>query len=66
MPDQITIEDLEVLFHVGVPDEERAEPQRLLITIGMTHDPAKLESQAHPHRWCANLQYAWPSADDSH
>ena len=38
MPDQITIEDLEVRFHVGVPDEERAEPQRLLITIGMTHD----------------------------
>ena len=29
MPDQITIEDLEVRFHVGVPDEERAEPQRL-------------------------------------
>ena len=38
MPDQITIEDLEVRFHVGVPDEERAEPQRLLITIGMNLD----------------------------
>ena len=38
MPDRITIEDLEVRFHVGVPDEERTEPQRLLITIELTHD----------------------------
>ena len=36
MPDKITIEDLEVHFHVGVPDEERAKPQKLLITIEMT------------------------------
>ena len=38
MTDRITIKDLEVQFHVGVPDEERAEPQKLLITIEMTHD----------------------------
>ncbi len=38
MPDQITIKDLEVRFHVGVPDDERAKPQKLLITIEMTHD----------------------------
>mgnify|MGYP003716592933 CR=1 FL=1 len=37
MPDRITIEDLEVQFHVGVPDEERAKPQKLLLTIEMTH-----------------------------
>ena len=35
---KITIVDLEVHFHVGVPDEERAVPQRLLITIDMTYD----------------------------
>lgn len=35
---KITITDLEVNFHVGVPDEERAQPQRLLLTIEMTHD----------------------------
>ncbi len=35
MTDKITIEDLEVRFHVGVPDEERTEPQKLLITIEM-------------------------------
>ena len=33
MSDKITIEDLEVKFHVGVPDEERIEAQKLLITI---------------------------------
>lgn len=35
---KITITDLEVHFHVGVPDEERAKPQRLLLTIDMAHD----------------------------
>ena len=36
--DQITISDLEVFYHVGVTDEERAKPQRLLVTVEMTHD----------------------------
>lgn len=36
--DTITIRDLEVFYCVGVPDEERARPQRLLITIEMEHD----------------------------
>lgn len=36
--DTITIRDLEVSFCVGVPDEERAKPQRLLVTIEMEHD----------------------------
>jgi FolB domain-containing protein len=35
--DTITIRDLAVLYHVGVPDEERARPQRLLITVEMGH-----------------------------
>jgi FolB domain-containing protein len=35
---KITITDLEVYFHVGVPDEERAKPQRLLLTVEMIHD----------------------------
>ena len=34
----ITICDLEVFYHVGVPDAERAQPQRLLITVEMAHD----------------------------
>ena len=36
--DTIAIEDLEVWFHVGVPDEERAHAQRLLISVEMDLD----------------------------
>ena len=36
--DKITISNLEVFYHVGVTDEERAKPQRLLITVEMSHD----------------------------
>src|SRR5678816_1886743 len=36
--DTIIIKDLEVFYHVGVPDEERAKPQRLLLTIEMDLD----------------------------
>ena len=35
---RITIVDLEVADCVGVPDEERAKPQRLLITVDMNLD----------------------------
>ena len=35
---QITIVDLEVFWNVGVPDEERAKPQRLLLTVDMNYD----------------------------
>jgi FolB domain-containing protein len=38
MNDTISIRDLEVFFCVGVPDEERAQPQRLLVSIEMEHD----------------------------
>ena len=36
--DTITITDLEVFYCVGVPDEERAKPQRLLLTVEKEHD----------------------------
>jgi dihydroneopterin aldolase len=35
---KITIVDLEVHYHVGVPDEERTQPQKLLLTVDMTYD----------------------------
>jgi 7,8-dihydroneopterin aldolase/epimerase/oxygenase len=35
---QISIVDLEVFYRVGVPDAERAQPQRLLLTIEMGSD----------------------------
>jgi dihydroneopterin aldolase len=34
----ITITDLEVYYSVGVSDEERAQPQRLLLTVEMFYD----------------------------
>jgi dihydroneopterin aldolase len=37
---KITLVDLEVFYHVGVPDEERAKPQRLLLTVEMELDIA--------------------------
>lgn len=38
MNDIIEIKDLEVSFHIGVPDEERAHAQKLLITIQLFTD----------------------------
>ncbi len=35
---KISIVDLEVFYHVGVPDEERAKPQRLLLTVVLESD----------------------------
>jgi len=44
---RISIVDLEVHYHVGVTDEERAQPQRLLITVEMDYDfsPASLSDR---------------------
>lgn len=39
--DTITLHDLEVFYRVGVPDAERAVPQRLLLTVEMQHDFAR-------------------------
>ena len=36
--DTIVVQDLEVWFRVGVPDEERAQPQRLLLCLEMESD----------------------------
>ena len=36
--DTIIIRDLEVWYQVGVPDQEREEPQRLQLTLEMTRD----------------------------
>ncbi len=40
MTDKIVIEDLEVHALIGVTDAERAQPQRLLITVEMERDLA--------------------------
>ena len=38
---KISIVDLEVFYRVGVPDAERAKPQRLLLTVEMDFDFSK-------------------------
>ena len=38
MNSKISIVDLEVFYSVGVPDAERARPQRLLLTVEMDFD----------------------------
>jgi dihydroneopterin aldolase len=38
MNSKISIVDLEVFYHVGVPDSERAAAQRLLLTVEMEFD----------------------------
>ncbi len=35
---RISIVDLEVFYHVGVPDAERARPQRLLLSLELETD----------------------------
>jgi dihydroneopterin aldolase len=39
--DKIVIKDLEVDAHIGVTESERAQPQRLLITVEMERDLAE-------------------------
>jgi len=35
---RINLVDLEVFYHIGITDAERAKPQRLLITVEMDYD----------------------------
>ena len=47
--DSIQICDFEVYYRVGVPEEERAKPQRLLVTVDMAYDvgPAAASDDIH-------------------
>ena len=40
MSDRIVIREMEIQCRIGVPDEERAEPQALRVTIEMDVDTA--------------------------
>ena len=55
MPDQIHIEALEVRCHIGVPEEERAAPQRLTVTL--TLEPNR-DFRALDDRIEATIDYA--------
>jgi FolB domain-containing protein len=51
---RISIVDLEVFYRVGVPDEERAQPQRLLLTIDLDFD---FSAAAHSDRIEDTINY---------
>ena len=55
MPDLIHIEGLNLHSHIGVPDEERAQPQRL--TVSVTFEP-KLGFTALEDRIENTIDYA--------
>ena len=55
MSDQIHIEALEVSSHIGVPDVERATPQRLTVTL--TLEPAT-DFRALDDQIVATIDYA--------
>src|SRR5262245_35770309 len=38
MTDTIVIRELEVWYHVGIPDQERAQAQRILLTVEISND----------------------------
>lgn len=40
--DLLTLTDLEVQTRIGVPDHERREPQRLLVSVELAADAAKI------------------------
>ena len=52
---RISIVDLEVFYCVGVSDEERAKPQRLLLTVDMNYD---FSSAAISDRITKTIDYA--------
>jgi dihydroneopterin aldolase len=42
--DKITLSDVEVFYHIGTTEAERAQPQRLLITVELSHELAAAAS----------------------
>ena len=54
MSDLIRIVDLEVFAHIGVPDAERREPQRLLISLEMGADSFAHASGTDNLAWTVN------------
>ena len=42
MTDHLTITDLELWTHIGVPEEERKGEQRLLVTLELIYDAGKV------------------------
>ena len=46
--DTLTIRDLELRTHIGVPDSERASEQKILVTIGLQLDTKSSAKRDEP------------------
>ena|SRR5438270_10308380 len=67
--DKIIVSDLEVFYRVGITPEERARPQRLLITLEMGHDftaAAGRDDLAETIDYAAVSERLLHFGDDSH
>ena len=67
--DKIIITDLEVSYRVGVTEQERALPQRLLLTVEMSHDfktAATRDNLAETIDYAAVSERLLHFGDDSH
>lgn len=67
--DKITIADLEVFFCVGVTEEERARPQRLLLTVEWWadfHAAAAADDLGHTIDYWAVTQRIRQTGDGAH
>jgi dihydroneopterin aldolase len=54
MSDLIRVVDLEVFAHIGVPDAERRDPQRLLISLEMSVDSFSHAAGTDSLTWTIN------------
>ncbi len=54
MSDLIRVVDLEVFAHIGVPDAERREPQRLLISLELSVDSFSHAAGTDNVAWTVN------------
>ena len=67
--DKIIISDLEVFYRIGITEEERARPQRLLLSIEMSHDfkaAAARDNLAETIDYAAVSQSLLRFGNDSH
>ncbi len=55
MPDQIIIDGMQIMARVGVPDEERARPQKLEVSVVMELD---LSRAAQTDQLAMSVDYA--------
>ncbi len=67
--DKIIISDLEVFYRIGVTEQERSRPQRLLLTVEMAHDfksAAARDDLADTIDYAAVAERLLHFGDDSH